>query len=85
MIAGMRQAGRCGGCDIGAEVRGNGMAHRDTHITMAGLERAARCTGEAFGHDEVAGYGDAAFQSGWRARLTAGFSAMLGRLVPGAR
>jgi hypothetical protein len=85
MIAGMRQAGRCGGCDIGAEVRGNDMATMGSRVTMAGLERAARCAGEAFGHDEVAGYGDAAFPSGWRARLTAGFSAMLGRLVPGAR
>lgn len=61
------------------------MAHREARITMAGLELAARCAGEAFGHDEVAGYGDAAFPSGWRARLSAGFSAMLGRLVPGPR
>jgi hypothetical protein len=61
------------------------MATMGSRVTMAGLERAARCAGEVFGHDEVAGYGDAAFQSGWRARLTAGFSAMLGRLVPGGR
>lgn len=61
------------------------MAYRDTHMTMAGLERAARCAGEAFGHEELASCGDAAFQSGWRARLSAGFSVMFGLLVPGTR
>ncbi|MDP3254405.1 MAG: hypothetical protein Q8S58_13670 [Bosea sp. (in: a-proteobacteria)] len=63
----------------------NDMASMGSRVTIAGLERAARCAGEAFGHEELAGYGDAAFQSGWRARLSAGFSAMLGRLVPGTR
>ncbi len=61
------------------------MAHRAARITIAGLERAARCAGEAFGHDEIAGSGDAGFPAGWRARLTAGFAAMLGCLVVGPR
>lgn len=61
------------------------MAKREMHNTIAGLERAVRCAGQAFGHEDVAGSGDGACQSGWRARLSAGFSAMLGRLVPGTR
>lgn len=60
------------------------MAQIGSRITLQGLERAARCAGEAFGHD-VVGSGDGAAQAGWRARLSAGLSAMVGRLVPGTR
>lgn len=60
------------------------MAHMGSRITLQGLERAARCAGEAFGHD-VVGSGEGPSQAGWRARLSAGLSAMVGRLVPGIR
>lgn len=58
-------------------------------VRAAGLERAARLAGEAFGHEESAPLARldlAAFHPArWLARLTAGLAAVAGLLAPGAR
>jgi len=58
-----------------------------TQVKLAGLERAARLAGEAFGHEEagsLSGSGAASmFPSRWRLRLSAGLSAVMGSLLQG--
>ncbi len=54
--------------------------------SVAGLERAARLAGEAFGHEEPAPLSLAATgPSRWNAWLSAGLAAISGRLTLGIR